>query len=575
MVDDTAEKSGAAHGQALWGLRGRLARAAALGIRHVQALWERALAFIPSWTDAAADWASEDPSQAIARVRLGLRRPFFAVLIFSLVMNFLALTIPVYMSQIYDRVLTSYSWATLVMLSVLALGLLRLFVILDGLRIKVISRATLKAEQMLAPALLAAGVRDQLAGRPDAGQSMRDLSALRTFATSPVLVGLFDAPLVPLYVIITFLVHPVLGLLTLAGAVGMIALALTNQVATVKRLERASKGTSALNFAADQQIRNADVIEAMGLLPALTDRWRRGHDRTLAEQLSANDRGGGYQTETKFLRLAMQILVLGSGAALVLGSHMTPGMMFAASIILSRGLQPIEIAVGSWRALNSARDNYSRILAAIGRLPAAGDAMSLPVPQGAIEVENVSYAAGIDNRQILRDVSFEIEPGDALAIIGPAAAGKSTLARVMLGVWAPTQGTVRLDGADILQIPRAALGAHIGYLPQEVELFPGTVAENIARMGPPDAEAIVAAAQWAGLHELLLRLPHGYDTRIMAGGLILSPGQRQRVALARALYGSPKILVLDEPNANLDGEGEEALGRALTKARERGITTIS
>jgi PrtD family type I secretion system ABC transporter len=555
---------------ALWLRRGYARLAGPLN-----AAWDRALVWAPVWGKAGGEpQAALAGKAALEAVHKGLRRPLMAVAIFSLVMNLLALTVPIYMSQVYDRVLTSYSAETLIMLTILALALLRLFVALDNIRGKILMRGALKAEQALAPALLGAAIQDQLAGRADSSLPMRDLAALRTFATSPVLMALFDAPLVPLYVLITFLIHPVLGALTFLGALGMLGLALANQAATAKRLEKAGAASNALLYSADQQIRNADVIQAMGLLPALGTRWRRNQDVNLAEQLVANDKGGGYQVATRFLRLAMQVIVLGSGAALVLGGNLTPGMMFAASIILSRGLQPVELVVGSWRALVAAKGNYQRIVGALERASAPTLPMALPAPKGRLELESVTFLAGRERRAILKGVSLTLQAGEALGIIGPAASGKSTLARVVLGVWPATAGKVRLDGAEISQWERAALGVHVGYLPQEVELFPGTVAENVARMGEPDADAVVAAAQVSGVHDMILRLPDGYNTKIMAGGLILSPGQRQRIALARAFFGGPKLLVLDEPNANLDFEGEEALLNALKEAHERGITTI-
>jgi PrtD family type I secretion system ABC transporter len=276
----------------------------------------------------------------------------------------------------------------------------------------------------------------------------------------------------------------------------------------------------------------------------------------------------------RFVRLSLQVVILAAGSWLVIAGDITAGAMFASSIILSRGLQPLEIAVGSWRAMVAARASYARIRDALGRAVVRGDVLRLPDPKGRVSVENVYFVAGPERQPILKGVSLELAPGESLGIVGPAASGKSTLARLILGVLAPSSGKVRIDGADVVQRARADFGPHVGYLPQEVELFPGTVADNIARMETPDAAQVVAAAQWAGVHEMILRLPHGYDTPIMTGGLMLSPGQRQRVALARALYRSPKLLVLDEPNSNLDAEGELALGVALKQGKERGATLI-
>jgi PrtD family type I secretion system ABC transporter len=354
----------------------------------------------------------------------------------------------------------------------------------------------------------------------------------------------------------------------------MFAFAVLNQAMTARHAEKANKGTNALLQAADQQTRNADVIEAMGLMPDLAHHWRVNHDGVLSEQYAVHNRGTRFQTLSRFVRLSLQVLILALGAGLVLDREITAGMMFAASIILARGLQPVEAAVGSWRALLAAKSQYERIRNALIRNGAERETMPLPVPKGRLDVENIVFLAGAERRPVLRGISFALAAGEILGIIGPAAAGKSTLARLILGVWPATSGKLRLDGADITQWDRPTLGGHVGYLPQEVELFPATVSQNIGRMGEVDPEEVVAAARMAGVHDMILRLPQGYDTRIMAGGLMISPGQRQRIALARAFYGAPKLVVLDEPNANLDGEGEEALGQALRLAKQRAVTVI-
>ena len=522
-------------------------------------------------TQAPADL---DGARALAVARQRLRPPLIAVAMFSLVINTLALTVPIYMTQVYERVLTSYSIETLVLLTLLALGLLALLVALDNIRAQVLTRAALEAEQTLGPALYAAAAQDHLAGRVDASLPLRDLVSLRGFATSPGLTACFDAPVTPLYVLVTFLIHPLLGMVASFGAFLMLVAAIANQMATANRVERASKASNALLHGADHQTRNAEVISAMGLLPALRRRWRVAQDGALEEQLAANDKGGVYQMVLRYVRLALQVVTLAIGAWLVIAGDITAGAMFASSIILSRGLQPLEIVVGSWRGMLAARASYGRIRDALARAVVRADVLRLPNPEGRVSVENVYFVAGPERRPVLKGVSLELAPGESLGIVGPAASGKSTLARLILGVLAPSSGKVRIDGADVAQRSRADFGPHVGYLPQEVELFPGTVADNIARMETPDAEQVVAAAQSAGAHDMILRFPHGYDTPIMAGGLMLSPGQRQRIALARALYRAPKLLVLDEPNSNLDADGELALGAALKRAKERGATVI-
>ena len=377
---------------------------------------------------------------AMGRVKAELRRPLAAVGTFGLVINLLSLTVPIYMSQVYDRVLTSYSIETLVMLTVIAMALLALLATLDGVRHRLLMQAALKAEQSLGPALLAASVKDQLAGRTDATQPLRDLVALRGFATSPVVSSFFDAPLVPFYVLVIFLIHWSLGLAALCGALAMLGFTVLNQAMTTRRAEKANKGINALLHSADQQSRNADVIEAMGLMPDLARHWRVDHDGVLSDQYAAYYRSAHFQTLSRFVRLFLQVLILALGAALVLDREITPGMMFAASIILARGLQPVEAAIGSWRALLAAKGQYGRIRDSLNRSSAEREPMPLPEPQGQLNLETVVFVAGAERRPIVRGISFSLASGEALGVIGPTASGKSTLARLILGVWPATSG---------------------------------------------------------------------------------------------------------------------------------------
>jgi PrtD family type I secretion system ABC transporter len=516
----------------------------------------------------------EGGPDALAALKEYLRRPLIAIAMFSLVINLLMLTVPLYMMQVYDRVLSSFSVETLVMLTGIALGLLLLQTFVENVRSRLLTRAVLKAEQCLGGVLLRATMEDHRAGRPDAGQAMRDLYMLRGFATGPALSIMFDAPLVPIYVILIFMIHTTLGVTAIWGAAAILMLAFFNQRMTEKPLHQANHAMNRLLAASELQARNADVVTAMGLAPTLLDRFGKRHDAALKAQWIANDDGGYFQTGTRFLRLALQVGALGLGALLVLKGEMTGGMMLAVSIILSRALAPIEAAVSSWRALVAAGEGIGRIKDALTRLGEDSASMVLPAPKGRLSFENAVLIAGPERHAIIKGVSFTLEPGTSLGIIGPVASGKSTLGRLALGVMGATSGKVRLDGADLALWPRDALGPHIGYLPQEVELFSGTVAENIARMGTPNSEAVIRAAEWAGVQDMILRLPLGFDTPIMAGGLMLTPGQRQRIALARAFYGDPKLVVLDEPNANLDGDGEEALARTLTRAKAARVTVI-
>lgn len=493
---------------------------------------------------------------------------------FSLCINLLMLAVPIYMLQVYDRVLTSHSLETLVLLTIWAIGAVALMAALDGVRGQVLLRIGLRLDQRLSGRALGASVRKALSHQGGDAQALRDLSQIRAFLASPVAASLLDAPLMPLYLIVIGLIHPLLGFLALVGALGLMGLAILNQRATERGVKKAAAETAFILNDAERQMRNADAIQAMGLLPALTARWRRFHDATLKEQLASAKTGGRYHASTRFMRFLLQVLALGFGALLVLEGEITAGMMFAASIIVGRGMAPIDAAVAAWPRLIEAGDAYRRLHLLLAETAEPQGQFSLPTPEGALAIENVVYMAPGTNRAILRGVSFTLESGVHLGVMGPMAAGKSTLGKLLLGVLTPTGGKVRLDGADITQWPRAALGKHVGYLPQDVDMFTAAVAETIARMGTVDAEKVVEAAKRTGAHEMILRLPNGYDTVIGPGAYQLSPGQAQWIGLARAMYGDPKLVVLDEPNANLDAEGEMALAASLADLKSRSITTV-
>jgi PrtD family type I secretion system ABC transporter len=519
---------------------------------------------------------SASGTSAVARALAGCRRAFWAAGIFSFCESLLMLTIPLYSFQMYDRVMTSRSGDTLWMLSVLALGALAVLALLDGVRAQVLTRIGMWMEARLAGNLFAAGIANTMRGEERGVQGLRDLGVLRGFVNGPGLVALFDAPTVPVFLMAAFLIHPLLGVIALLGALLLIALAWVNLKATRPLL--AASGAAqiqALNRAA-AHTRNADAIEAMGMMPVLKRRFETTNAQVMGLQAVAADRLGLMGSVTKLVRLALQIITMAAGCYLVIEQQMTGGMMIAASIITSRGLAPIETALGSWSGTIAAREAWRSINEVIARSAFREEAMALPKPTGKLTLEKATFVAPFDpnRRPILKGVSFELNPGEALGIIGPTAAGKSTLARLLVGSLPPYSGSVRLDGAEVYRWDRADFGRHVGYLPQDVQLFAGTVAENIARMGEVKAEAVVAAAKLAGVHELILHLPQGYETPIGEGGALLSGGQRQRVALARAFYGSPKLVVLDEPNANLDTAGEEALMTALAEAKERGITLV-
>ncbi|MEM6903317.1 MAG: type I secretion system permease/ATPase, partial [Pseudomonadota bacterium] len=403
----------------------------------------------------------------------------------------------------------------------------------------------------------------------------RDLTQLRNFAAGSSIFHFFDAPWVPLYILVIYAVHPVMGMVALFGAVVLFAMALANDLATRKPLNEANGRAINQMKNAESTVRNAEVVEAMGMLDNLVGRWDSENREILAIQETASRKAGSIGAFTKFFRLAVQLGILGIGVYLALGQHITPGAMIAGSIILGRALAPIEQMIGSWRSFIGARESYDRLNKILHRdLSEVRGDMTFPAPQGRLTAEAVTFGMRGSPKPILRGVSFALEPGEALGLIGPSAAGKSTLARLLCGVWMPTAGKVRLDNVDVFHWNRRDFGQHMGYLPQDIELFAGTIRENIARMGEATDEQVIDAAVKANAHDLILRLPEGYDSKIGPGGLGLSGGQRQRIGLARALFGNPKLLILDEPNSNLDSEGEAALMDALKSARDQGVTIV-
>lgn len=505
------------------------------------------------------------------------RGAFVAVGLFSFFINSLMLTVPLYMLQVYDRVLASRSESTLVMLTIVAAGILLTAGFLELARSRVLVRVGGRLDNQLNQPLLSAMLVDRLRGRSESqGQPLRDLDTMRTFLTGPGLISFFDAPWTPVFILIIFVFHPLLGFVALGGAVFLFFLAILNELLTRRPLKQASTVSINANGFAESSLRNAEVIQAMGMMPGLLRRWLDRHESSLALQAVASDRAGGVAATAKMVRQLLQIAILGVGAYLAIRQIITPGVMIVASIIMARALAPVELAINSWRSFVSARSAYGRLQ---DLMPQAGfstdsESMELPPPMGALSVEGAVAAPPGVERPVIKGVSFALGEGELLGLIGPSGAGKSTLARLLVGIWAPAAGHVRLDGADVSQWDAEALGPHIGYLPQDVELFDGTVAENIARFSDPNGEVVVVAAKRAGAHEMILRLPNGYDTVIGEAGGVLSGGQRQRVALARALYGDPVLIVLDEPNSNLDAEGEEALRAAIADLKTAGKTVV-
>lgn len=509
--------------------------------------------------------------KAVAACRLG----FVIVAVASLCINLLMLTVPIYMMQLFDRVLASRSTDTLLMLTVLAAAALLTLALLDMVRTVLLVRIGTWLEQRVSGAVLEASVVGILRSRHDPTiQGLRDLSTYRTFLSGPAIFPIMDSPWTPIFVAVIFLMHPLLGWIAISGAVVLFAFAITNELATRGPLRQAGSASIQSLERAEAAVRNADVIEAMGMLPNLINRWNRANAGTLTLQARAGSRSGGITAASKFVRLALQIGMLATGAWLVINAEVTPGVMIAASILLARALAPVEQAIGSWKTAVSARTAYQRVARQLRETPLRGEAIPLPTPKGQLTVKQAAYVHEGATEPLFTNVSFKLEPGELLGLVGPTASGKTTLARLLVGNLSPRAGHVRLDGAEVSRWPPEDLGRSIGYLPQDVELFSGTVGENIARMGEAEPDAVIAAAQLAGVHEMILSLPGGYETEIGPGGAALSGGQRQRIALARAVYGDPRFLVLDEPNASLDSDGEYGLHNALTTLRDRGATVV-
>ncbi|WP_211305513.1 type I secretion system permease/ATPase [Xenorhabdus cabanillasii] len=509
---------------------------------------------------------------------------FWTIGLFTAFINLLMLVPSIYMLQIYDRVLPSGNEMTLLMLTLITLGMYAIIGGLEYIRSMVVIRVGSQFDMCLNQRVYTASYESNLKnGSTDAGQMLNDLSTIRQFLTGSALFAFFDAPWFPVYLGVIFLFSPYLGLLALIGALILIALAVLNQWLSQSPLAEANKLSLRSANLASTNLRNAEVIEALGMLTVLRRRWFGLHERFLNFQRIASERAVSITAITKTVRMALQSLILGLGGWLAIEGNITPGMMIAGSILMGRALSPIEQLIQAWKSWSSARLSWQRLDKLLQAQPERESGMTLPVPKGALLLEKVfatppgktKTAQPIEkNKQVLQDINFSLEAGDVLGVIGPSASGKSTLARLLVGVWPAQEGVVRLDGADIYRWNKDELGAFIGYLPQDIELFAGTIAENIARFNDLDPEKVIEAAQKAGVHDLVLNLEQGYDTVIGAGGMGLSGGQKQRIGLARALYGNPSLVVLDEPNSNLDDIGEKALSGAIGELREQGKTVV-
>lgn len=515
------------------------------------------------------------PKNEIEQALLTFKGTFLTVGAFSAVSNLLMLVPSLYMLQVYDRVLPSRNEFTLLMLTLMMLGAYILMSALELVRSFVLVRVGAKFDLELNKRVYTASFEQNLkrAGG-NAGQALADLTNIRQFLTGNGLFAFFDAPWFPVYLIVIFVFEPALGIFSLCGTVVLVALAYLNERVSHKPLAEANSMAIASTTLATNNLRNAEVIESMGMLPNLLNRWFKLHTRFLYLQADASQKAGTVGAITKFVQVSLQSLVLGFGALLAVEGKITAGMMIAASILVGRALAPVQQVIGVWKSFSSTRSAYERLSKLLSENPARANGMELPKPQGVLTVEAVTAAPPGMQTAVLKGVNFGIVPGDVLGVVGPSGGGKSTLARLLVGVWPAAGGKVRLDGADIYQWNKAELGPHIGYLPQDIELFGGSVSENIGRFGDVDADQVVLAAKRAGVHEMILHLPQGYDTLLGDGGAGLSGGQKQRIGLARAMYGDPSVLVLDEPNSNLDDAGEQALVLAINDMRQRGKTVV-
>ncbi len=495
--------------------------------------------------------------------------------LFSFFINVLMLVPAIYMLQVYDRVVSSGSVETLIMLTLIAVLLFSSMGGLEWVRSRILVRASVYIDQLLGQKVFDAAFKQSLySGGRASIQPLNDLNGIRQFLTGNSLFAFFDAPWVPVYLFVMYLFHPLFGLMGLIAAIYLFILTIANEKSTHKLLENASKEANAGTASAASNLRNAEVIESMGMLATFRERWQWRQNEVLALQAKASDRAGIFASLSKVSRMALQSLALGLGAYLAINLEISPGMMIAGSIMLGRALAPIDQMIGAWKGLVSARSQFNRLDELLGKMPDDTEPMPLPEPQGNFSAENLMVAPPGTRQAVLSGVNITINKGEVIGIVGPSGAGKSTFARALLGIWPAMSGKIRLDGADIFQWDREALGQHIGYLPQDIELFDGTISENIARFYNVDPEKVVAAAQAVGVHELILALPKGYDTVIGVSGGALSGGQRQRIGLARAMYDNPAVLVLDEPNSNLDDEGEKALFATLQKIKSTRSATV-
>lgn len=517
-----------------------------------------------------------DFKQVLGKGLAGARRNLLVVAIFSIVVNTLVLAVPIYLFQMSDRVLTSRSIDTLVMLSLIVMLAIIAHVLLDMMRRFILMRVAVDVESRLGGPVLAAAAKAAQTGSNREFQTLADLQQIRSFLTGPVILTMLDAPTAPIYLLAVYLIHPHLGYIVTVAALVLIAIAYLNQQLTAVPFARASAFSTRANLQSEAMSRNSQVINAMGMIPEGVLIWGRETAESLKAQVSAQDRNIIMTALSKFFRLGTQIAMLGWGALLSLEGSLTGGMVIASSVVAGRALAPMEGTIEGWRSFIHARAAYSRIQALLQNSPLNLDRLRLPSPKGRLDVDRILYVPPPTKKVILNGISFSLEPGESLAIVGASGCGKSTLARMLVGSITPTAGTVRLDRMEQRNWDPRQFGESVGYLPQDMQLFPASIKANIARMREDATdEAVFEAAEIADIHEMIAQFAHGYETQIGIDGSPLSGGQKQRLGLARAFFGNPRLVVLDEPNSNLDTLGETALARAFDRAKSRGITVVA